>query len=170
MSRENLLFAIIGILLGFIVGFMLASSMSQKQASPLAASSQGLPADHPPLGAQNAEMAQGGVSMMAGTDGPLSQAGTGLHDELEMLIKAGLTPMQVLQSATRNPAEYMDRLRELGTIERGKIADLVLLDADPLVDIANARRVSVVILGGQIVSRIQPQPSPRPSMIPRIQQ
>ena len=60
MSRENLLFAIIGILVGFIVGFMLASSMSQKQASQLTASSQGLPADHPPIngaggsGGQNA--------------------------------------------------------------------------------------------------------------------
>ena len=60
MSRENLLFAIIGILLGFIVGFMLASSMSQKQASQMTAASQGLPADHPPIngggsaGGQNA--------------------------------------------------------------------------------------------------------------------
>ena len=53
MSRENLLFAIIGILLGFIVGFMFASSMSQKLAAPPLASSQGLPADHPPLGAQS---------------------------------------------------------------------------------------------------------------------
>src|SRR5215510_5897257 len=53
MSRDNLLFAIIGILLGFIVGFMFASSMSQKQASPqMAAASQGLPADHPPVGGQ----------------------------------------------------------------------------------------------------------------------
>ena len=57
MSRENLLFAIIGILLGFIVGFMFASSMSQKQAAPLSAASQGLPADHPPIGGggQNAQ-------------------------------------------------------------------------------------------------------------------
>ena len=54
MSRENLLFAIIGILLGFIVGFMLASSMSQKQASQLTAASQGLPADHPPIGGAGA--------------------------------------------------------------------------------------------------------------------
>jgi len=54
MSRENLLFAIIGILLGFIVGFMLASSMSQKQTQQLAAASQGLPADHPPIAGQNA--------------------------------------------------------------------------------------------------------------------
>lgn len=54
MSRDNLLFAIIGILLGFIVGFMFASSMSQKQALPLSAASQGLPADHPPIGGQNA--------------------------------------------------------------------------------------------------------------------
>ncbi len=54
MSRENLLFAIIGILLGFIVGFMLASSMSQKQSQQLTAASQGLPADHPPIAGQNA--------------------------------------------------------------------------------------------------------------------
>jgi tetratricopeptide (TPR) repeat protein len=60
MSRENLLFAIIGLLLGFIVGFMFASSMSQKTASQqAAASSQGLPADHPPVGAQNAPNPQG---------------------------------------------------------------------------------------------------------------
>jgi len=60
MTRENILFAIIGVLLGFIVGFMLASSMSQKTAtSPVAASSQALPADHPPVGAQNAQNPQG---------------------------------------------------------------------------------------------------------------
>jgi tetratricopeptide (TPR) repeat protein len=61
MSRENLLFAIIGILLGFIVGFMFASSMSQKQATQLAGASQGLPADHPPIagGGQNAPDPQG---------------------------------------------------------------------------------------------------------------
>jgi tetratricopeptide (TPR) repeat protein len=60
MSRENLLFAIIGLLLGFIVGFMFASSMSQKAVSQqAAASSQGLPADHPPVGAQNAPNPQG---------------------------------------------------------------------------------------------------------------
>ena len=60
MSRENLLFAIIGLLLGFIVGFMFASSMSQRTAPPqTAASSQGLPADHPPVGAQNAPNPQG---------------------------------------------------------------------------------------------------------------
>ena len=52
MTRENILFAIIGILLGFIVGFMLASSMSQKQAMQTAASTQAMPADHPPLGSQ----------------------------------------------------------------------------------------------------------------------
>jgi len=60
MSRENLLFAIIGILLGFIIGFMFASSMSQKQASPMTAASQGLPADHPPIGGgQDSGDAQG---------------------------------------------------------------------------------------------------------------
>jgi tetratricopeptide (TPR) repeat protein len=74
MSRENLLFAIIGLLLGFIVGFMFASSMSQKAASPqTAASSQGLPADHPPVGAQNATNPQG---MQAEVQASLEKART----------------------------------------------------------------------------------------------
>jgi tetratricopeptide (TPR) repeat protein len=72
MSRENLLFAIIGILLGFIVGFMFASSMSQKQASQLAGASQGLPADHPPIaGGQNAPDPQ---AMRAEVAGQLEKA------------------------------------------------------------------------------------------------
>lgn len=115
-----------------------------------------------------ATMAQSGVALMSGTDGPLSEAGPGLHDELGMLVAAGLSPMQALQSVTRNPAEFMNRQTELGTIEKGKIADLVLLEADPLADIANARRVSAVILGGRLVTEIQPSGGSRPSMPPRI--
>ena len=115
-----------------------------------------------------AAMAQRGVPLMAGTDGPLAQAGSALHNELAMLVKAGLSPMQALQSAARNPAEFMGRLGDLGTIERGKIADLVLLDADPLADIANVRRVSAVVLGGKLVTPVQPSGSQAPSMPMRI--
>ncbi|MDO8680505.1 MAG: amidohydrolase family protein [Acidobacteriota bacterium] len=96
-------------------------------------------------------MARAGVRIMAGTDGPMSQAGAALHDELVLLVKAGLTPMQALQAATRSPAEFMRRLRDFGTIERGRVADIVLLDANPLDDITNTRRVSTVMLGGNVI-------------------
>jgi imidazolonepropionase-like amidohydrolase len=89
---------------------------------------------------------------MAGTDGPLPQAGPALHDELALLVKAGLSPMEALQAATRNPAEFMGRLRDVGTIEPGKVADIVVLDANPLVDIENARRVAATILAGTLVT------------------
>jgi len=74
MSRDNLLFAIIGILLGFIVGFMFASSMSQKQAAPLSAASQGLPADHPPIGGAGGQNAQDPQAMRAEVAASLEKA------------------------------------------------------------------------------------------------
>ena len=74
-----------------------------------------------------------------------------LQDELVALVEAGLTPMQALKTATRNSAEFLGKLDSVGTVERGKSADLVLLDANPLDDIHNAARISAVILQGQIV-------------------
>ncbi len=96
-------------------------------------------------------MHKAGVKLLAGTDTPVPYCfpGSGLHDELELLVKAGLTPAAALQTATRNPAEYLDRLKDVGTIEVGKLADLVLLDANPLVDIRNTRTIHAVILGGK---------------------
>jgi imidazolonepropionase-like amidohydrolase len=99
-----------------------------------------------------ARMWRSGVKIMAGTDGPLPQAGSALHDELALLVKAGLSPMEALQAATRNPAEFMGRLREVGTIEPGKVADIVVLEANPLVDIENARRVTATIHAGTLVT------------------
>lgn len=100
-------------------------------------------------------MQHAGVGVLAGTDtsNPYCFPGFGLHDELEFLVQAGLTPMEALQAATRNPARFMGREHELGTIEKGKLADLVLLGANPLDDISNTRRINAVVYRGKLYSR-----------------
>jgi imidazolonepropionase-like amidohydrolase len=101
-------------------------------------------------------MFRAGVPFMAGTDtaaGVHVFPGFSLHDELGWFVRAGLTPMQALQTATRNPAQFMGRLTDIGTVEKGKLADLVLLDANPLEDIANTRRIRAVILAGRYIGR-----------------
>jgi imidazolonepropionase-like amidohydrolase len=91
-----------------------------------------------------------GVRVLAGSD--LAGGGVpALHDELLSLVSAGLTPMEALQAATRSPADFLGRLSAEGTIEAGKKANLVLLDASPLVDIRNTRRVSIVVLAGKLL-------------------
>jgi imidazolonepropionase-like amidohydrolase len=98
----------------------------------------------------------GGVRMMAGSDtgGPLVFPGFSLHDELMLLVKdLGMTPMEALQSATRNPADFLGLGDSLGTIEKGKIADLVLLYGDPLEDIVNTQKINAVIVGGRLFAR-----------------
>ena len=96
-------------------------------------------------------MIRAGVPVLAGTDGPggTRLPGVALHDELELLVAAGMTPLQALQAATREPARFLGLLDSLGTVEPGKVADLVLLDADPLADIGNVRRVSGVARAGR---------------------
>ena len=101
-------------------------------------------------------MYRAGVPLMAGTDtaaGVHIFPGFSLHDELGWFVLAGLTPMQALQTATRNPAQFMGRLSDMGTVERGKLADLVLLDANPLEDIANTKRIRAVVLAGRYFGR-----------------
>jgi len=96
-----------------------------------------------------------GVPIIAGTDAGANYiyAGFSLHDELEQLVEAGLSPMATLQSATRNPAEVLGMLDSLGTVQVGKLADLVLLDANPLQNIANTRKVAGVIANGRYWNR-----------------
>ena len=100
-------------------------------------------------------MHRAGVPFMTGTDlsGAYVLPGFGLHHEIELLVQAGFTPMEALQAATRNPAIFLGELSSLGTIETGKIADLILLDDNPLVDIRNTRRIRAVILKGRYLSR-----------------
>ena len=96
-------------------------------------------------------MQRAGVEIMAGTDFPPERAR--LYEELALLVEAGLTPMEALQSATRNPAAFVGKLDSLGTIERGKIADLILLDANPLEDIRNVQKINTVVLGGKLIPK-----------------
>lgn len=96
-----------------------------------------------------------GVNIMAGTDAndTMSFPGFSLHDELAHLANAGLEPMEVLRTATTIPARYLGRENELGGIARGKLADLVLLAANPLQDIRNTARIESVIINGRVHDR-----------------
>jgi len=97
-----------------------------------------------------------GVPFLAGTDTPAGVdviPGASLHHELARFVDAGLTPLAALQTATINPARFLGRLSDLGTVERGKLADLVLLDKNPLVDIANTRAIAAVVAAGRYLAR-----------------
>jgi len=102
------------------------------------------------------DMHRAGVEFLAGTDtngwNPVIP-GFSLHEELALLVKSGLSPLEALQSATRNPARYFGPAAQIGTIEIGKAADLVLLTADPAQDIRNTQKIDAVILRGHYFSR-----------------
>ena len=97
------------------------------------------------------DMAAAGVGILAGCDAMI--AGFCVHDELATMVRAGMTPLAALQTATVNPARYLGREMTLGTIAPGRSADLVLLDANPLDDIANVRRIRAVATAGRILDR-----------------
>lgn len=102
------------------------------------------------------EMRSVGVRLMTGTDTGLLNVfpGTALHEELRLFVDLfGMSPSEALQSATSKPAEWLGVLASSGTISAGKIADLVLLDADPLTDIRNTKRISAVVLRGRLLRR-----------------
>ncbi|MEM8815869.1 MAG: amidohydrolase family protein [Pseudomonadota bacterium] len=98
-------------------------------------------------------MHRAGVPIGAGTDTPIAYAipGYSLHNELEILVAAGLTPLEALRSATVVPASFFSLQDEMGAIAPGMRADLVLLDANPLEDIRNTRRIDLVIARGRIM-------------------
>jgi imidazolonepropionase-like amidohydrolase len=101
-----------------------------------------------------------GVRLLAGTGTPAHPfvwPGFSLHGELEWFVKAGLTPLEALQTATLNPARYLSKEKELGTVERGKLADLVMLDDNPLEDIGNTRRIAAVVANGRSLDRSELQ-------------
>ena len=96
-----------------------------------------------------------GVPVILGTDAGDSFVfpGASVHDELGELVKGGLSPAEALRAATLTPAQYFDRTADFGTVAPGRFADLVVLDANPLADIANTQRIRTVIRGGRALER-----------------
>ncbi len=98
-------------------------------------------------------LADQGVRIVVGTDGIPSAGASGPDTlrELELMVEAGMDPDQVIQAATRNAARHLGKLEEMGTVEEGKLADLIIVDGDPLADIAQLQAIEVVIKGGKVV-------------------
>lgn len=102
-----------------------------------------------------AAMQHAGVGLLAGTDifNPFTFPGFSLHDELSLLVRAGLTPAEALRTATINPARALGLTASSGTVQPGKRADMVLLDANPLLDIANTRKIAGVVVNARYLDR-----------------
>jgi imidazolonepropionase-like amidohydrolase len=102
--------------------------------------------------AQVATMSRAGVGILTGTDAPLrnSPPGFGLHEEFEMLARGGMPPLEIIRAATLEAARYLGMRDSVGAVAPGQLADLVLLDANPLDDIRNTRRISAVVANGRL--------------------
>jgi len=100
-------------------------------------------------------MSKSRIGIMAGTDCPIFflTPGFSLHEELKLMAKCGLTPMQILESATLRPAQYFKMETEIGVIRRNMLADLVLLDANPLQGIGNTGKINAVVRDGKLHDR-----------------
>ncbi len=110
----------------------------------------------PEVLAQLREMRAAGVRILAGSDVAVLNIfpGVSLHQELELLVDSvGMSPVEALASATIGPAEWLGIAHRVGSIVPGRVADLVLLEADPLADISNTRRIEAVVLGGRLFDR-----------------
>ena len=96
-----------------------------------------------------------GVGILAGTDhnNPYVMPGFGLHDELAMLVESGLSPLQALRTATVNPAKFFGDAHNAESIAKGKVADLLILSANPLEDIRNTTKISAVVVQGRFLDR-----------------
>ena len=102
------------------------------------------------------ELHRAGVPFLAGTDsGGLSYTyyGFSLHAELAFLVQAGFTPMEALQAATLQPAQFLGLADQIGTVTAGKQADLLLLEANPLDDIRNTEKIRAVVVRGRYLDR-----------------
>lgn len=101
------------------------------------------------------ELQRNGAGLLLGSDSPqiFNVPGFAIHRELEYLVEAGLTPFEALQTGTANPARFFGRSGEFGVVKAGAAADLILLDANPLDDISNTRRIHGVMVRGRWLSR-----------------
>ena len=97
------------------------------------------------------QLVKAGGNVVTGTDAPAVAPGISLHRDMELLVMAGLTPMQAIQAATKVGAAYLGKEKELGTVEAGKLADIVVVNGDPLKDITHTRRVETVIKDGVVL-------------------
>jgi imidazolonepropionase-like amidohydrolase len=94
-----------------------------------------------------------GARLLVGTDAPEPQVppGYSLHHEMQLLVESGVPPAEVLRAATWNNAAVVRRQHEIGSVRAGMLADFVILDADPLADIRNTRKIFRVVKGGQVL-------------------
>jgi imidazolonepropionase-like amidohydrolase len=104
-----------------------------------------------------ADLARAGIPLLIGTDAPLAPAlpGEGVHIEMELLVRAGLSPAAALRAATWEPARYLGATDSLGLVAAGRVADLVMLDANPLEDITSVRRIAAVVANGRLYTRAE---------------
>ncbi len=133
----------------------LREGLAPKELAMLEAANTDRPVAQAFFGIQARNLAKlnaAGVRITLGTDG---NRPWGPHEEMHDMVLAGMTPMQVIVAATRNSAEFL-RIADAGTLQAGKSADFIVLDANPLDDITNTRRISAVILRGAAVDRSQP--------------
>ena len=133
----------------------LRAGVSAKELAALEAANTDRPVAQAFFGIQARNLAKlnaAGARITLGTDG---NRPWGPHDEMQDMVIAGMTPMQVIVAATRNSAEFA-RIADAGTLQAGKSADFIVLDANPLDDITNTRRISTVVLRGSTVDRSQP--------------
>jgi len=133
----------------------LKPSLGPNQLAMLEAANNDRPVAQTFYGIQARNLAKlnaAGVRITLGTDG---NRAWGAHEEMQDMVAAGMTPMQVIVAATRNSAEFL-RVTDAGTLQPGKSADFIVLEANPLDDITNSRRISAVVLRGAAVDRSQP--------------
>jgi imidazolonepropionase-like amidohydrolase len=126
-------------------------ALNQKMSNVTSEGARGLVSASDTAAVAVSDMQKAGVGILAGCDGMVP--GFCVHDELVLMVRGGMSPLAALQTATINPARYLGLEKTLGSVGPGKAADLVVLDGNPLDDIANVRRVHAVVIGGRVLNR-----------------